>query len=155
MSARLPPRTPEHMERTFWERVSPEPNSGCWLWIGKVDRYGYGMLPAGERREILAHRYAVTSHGRPLPRGLVVDHLCRVRCCVNPQHLDVVSPAENVLRGNGFSAVNKAKSHCKCGRAYDRVHFEEGGNSRRSCRACVCAASARYKAKARERSAVA
>lgn len=80
----------------------------------------------------------------PIPSGMVVDHLCRVRSCVNPDHMEVVSRGENVLRGVGISARNKSKDRCPKGHPYNGV--KKNGN--RFCNTCVQAmARARYAAR--------
>lgn len=88
----------------FWEKVSPEPNSGCWLWTAAVNQYGYGVLGIGSqfdgsRRNVLAHRLALRLFKTDPPEHLDVDHLCRVPSCVNPDHLEIVTHRENVMRG--------------------------------------------------------
>lgn len=75
----------------------------CWVWQRFVNPDGYGIKRRGERA-IGAHRvYYEAKHG-PIPAGLELDHLCRVRCCVNPDHLEPVTKRENILRGDGMGA---------------------------------------------------
>lgn len=99
----------------FMNFVSPEPNSGCWLWVGCVDKVtGYGWF--GYDGEVwAAHRAAYTMFRGEIPTGLHIDHLCRVRCCVNPDHLEPVTCAENIQRG--FSARGPI-THCKRGHEF-------------------------------------
>lgn len=119
----------------FWEKVMPEPNSGCWLWMAASDKHGYGRLGSGSKL-VLAHRFSYELHNGPIPSGLQLDHLCRVPACVNPAHLEPVTPGENVRRGNA-GKYNADKTHCK------RGHPLSGGNLRiettgsRRCRACL------------------
>jgi len=80
----------------FFDKVSPEPNSGCWLWDATGDEKGYGFLKIGNRHH-RAHRVSYQLHKGPIPKGMVVDHLCSVRCCVNPDHLEAVSHRENAV----------------------------------------------------------
>jgi hypothetical protein len=79
-------------------RISPEPNTGCWLWVGNKNDRGYGVVPLeGKIRK--AHRAVYESERGPIPEGLTLDHLCRIRCCVNPDHLEPVTAMENIRRG--------------------------------------------------------
>ena len=74
------------------------PASGCWIWVAQTNRNGYGRHKVrGQLR--MAHRSSYEAHVGPIPPGLVLDHRCRVRCCVNPHHLDPVTVRENTLRG--------------------------------------------------------
>jgi hypothetical protein len=94
--------------RSLRERIElfsiPEPNTGCWLWLGNVNkRSGYGTLGVGQRSRgekctVYAHRASYETYRGPIPERMHIDHLCRVRCCVNPDHLEVVIQAENNRR---------------------------------------------------------
>lgn len=83
----------------FEAKFVPEPNSGCWLWIAALhERAGYGAFRyKGQAR--LAHRVSYEHFRGIIPAGLVLDHLCRTRCCVNPEHLEAVTLLENIRRG--------------------------------------------------------
>jgi hypothetical protein len=83
--------------------MTPEPNTGCWLWTGTVMPAGYGTMKVGGQQR-LAHRVAYEAFIGPVPDGLVLDHLCRVRSCVNPWHLQPVTNRENILRGVGVTS---------------------------------------------------
>jgi len=116
--------------------------SGCWLWTGTVRPDGYGLSMA--RHEVegkLAHRLVYEAIIGPIPPGLDLDHLCRVRRCVGPTHLEPVTTAENVLRGEGFSARNKRKTHCSRGHELSgnnmkMISTPKSQNTRR-CMACA------------------
>ncbi len=84
----------------FWKKVAVEGGSGCWLWTAAKYSNGYGAFyPSGKpRRSALAHRYAYRHLIGEVPDGLDLDHLCRVRNCVNPAHLEPVTRSENLLR---------------------------------------------------------
>jgi hypothetical protein len=101
----------------FWDRAIPEPNSGCWLWSAGTSPLGYGILYFdGSNR--LAHRIAYEMLVGPIPKGLELDHLCRVRCCVNPDHLEPVPHAENVRRSPVVGRVDRGITHCPQGHPY-------------------------------------
>ena len=75
----------------------PEPNTGCWLWLGGLNQKGYPQFKH-QQRTWRAHRFMYERAKGPLPEGLTLDHLCRVRSCVNPDHLEPVTHAENCRR---------------------------------------------------------
>jgi hypothetical protein len=130
-------------------RSMPEPNSGCWLWTGTMFPNGYGMVRNvnARRGAALAHRVSYELHCQPIPDGLVIDHLCRNRCCVNPAHLEPVTFTENCVRGVGLKkghAFQRAKTHCPKGHPYDEAntYWRKGGA--RGCRECGRQRSLRY-----------
>ena len=100
----------------FWRYVSPEPNSGCWLWTGADSGSGYGVISDGDVKKY-AHRISYEMFICPIPTGTEIDHLCRVTFCVNPQHLEAVTHADNVRRGVAGDE-QKAKTHCPSGHEY-------------------------------------
>lgn len=118
----------------FMDRITPEPNSGCWLWMGAINESGYGQW-----RGQMAHRFSYEAIIAPIPDGLTIDHLCRVRCCVNPAHLEPVTMRENVMRGFGPTADNARKTHCKNGHEFTpentRLRVRKG-HTRRECKIC-------------------
>ena len=103
--------------------------SGCWEWQGRLDRYGYGRFSFSkiDRR---AHRISYEEFVGPIPEGLVLDHLCRNRRCINPEHLEPVTNAENMRR----SAV--IQTHCKRGHEFTAENTYLHRNMRH-CRACT------------------
>lgn len=128
----------------FWSKVEPEPNTGCWLWSGSYYVNGYGAFGIG-RGPRLAHRVSYMALAGDIPPRLHLDHLCRVRGCVNPDHLEPVTCRTNLLRGIGPSAIHAQKTHCPRGHEY---HVRADRNAR-GCRTCDAArARARWKSKA-------
>lgn len=122
----------------FHAHYIPEPNTGCWLWDGKLSSKGYGKLHDGNpgNRLLNAHRLAYELLRGPIPDGLQLDHLCRVRSCVNPRHLEPVTNQDNVLRSPiSLATANAKKTHCPKGHAYvpENTIMERG---KRRCRAC-------------------
>lgn len=122
-------------EGRLMECIEPEPNTGCWLWSGCVNEHGYGLIGV-HGRQSRAHRVLFEIFRGAVPDGLVLDHLCRVRCCVNPEHLEPVTNAENLRRGEGISATNARKTHCKHGHPFDEANTYLWRGSVRVCRTC-------------------
>ena len=135
------------MER-FMEKVMPEPNSGCWLWTGGCTGAGYGQL-SFNGKQVAAHRWFYEQFRHPIPDypAGILDHLCRVRCCVNPAHLEVVSNRTNVLRGVGYTAENARKTHCPRGHPYSGKNLYNRANGSRHCRECQYGYSRKYREK--------
>lgn len=94
------------------DNIMPVTESGCWIWTRYCRPDGYGEIVDLRGRKRLLHRLFYEHYRGPIPRGLTLDHLCRVRCCVNPHHLEPVTIGENVLRGESTSAKHRRKTHC-------------------------------------------
>lgn len=123
--------------------------SGCVEWAGGVDARGYGHFYL-DGRTLFAHRVALILAGRGPIDGYVIDHLCRNRRCVRPDHLEAVSDRVNILRGSGPSAAHSVKTHCSQGHPFDEQNTYmrvRNGRLVRGCRACNHAAVARYRAR--------
>lgn len=95
MRRRGPAPTPAIVR--FERRIQPGPG-GCWLWQGRLNHYGYGTFKPTVEVTTYAHRWSYEYHVAAVPEGLELDHLCRVRNCVNPEHLEPVTHAENQRR---------------------------------------------------------
>lgn len=140
----------------------PEPNTGCWLWGGDWDVNGYGKIniidDAGIRRMRKAHLVYYEVTVGPVPAGMELDHKCRVRCCVNPAHMEPVTHEENMLRGlHTVQLLQSTKTHCPAGHPYDEINTKrrtDRGWNARECRACHLIASRAYKARQKERNSI-
>lgn len=120
--------------------------SDCWEWEGGLTPNGYGTLRAGRSSKV-AHRVVFEAICGEIPEGLVLDHLCRNRLCVNPAHLEPVTNRENILRGESFAAINAAKKACDSGHPLDgdNVYEDPKKPGTRACKACRAAAQARHR----------
>lgn len=122
-------------EVRFWRKVDKAGAGGCWLWTSSTRGEGYGKFSGSSVGTDSAHRISYILLVGPIPDGLELDHLCRVRNCVNPDHLEPVTNAENVRRA--FAASPRARpTHCKHGHEFttENTLMEEGGGRR--CRIC-------------------
>ena len=126
--------------------------NGCWIWNGKPTNAGYGLgtyLVNGKWIRIGAHRLSYETFVGKVPKGLVLDHLCRNRMCVNPTHLEAVSQRENVLRSPiSLTAQNTRKTHCPQGHKYDLINTykrKDRLHDNRGCRICRYNAYLKYK----------
>lgn len=115
------------MDQLFWEKV--EKTSTCWLWKASLTN-GYGQLVRNKKRH-LAHRYSYEICCGSIPKGLQLDHLCRVRNCVNPAHLEPVTCGENLRRGE-----RATKTHCKNGHEFSFYNTHLTDRKHRHCRTC-------------------
>ena len=135
---------PDHSEllRRLDAKWIPEPNTGCWLWMGTINPIGYGILNTGiPGATRMAHRWSWTLRVGEIPPGMVLDHRCRVRSCVNPDHLRVVTKAQNTLENSlCWPALNKLKKFCNRGHPFSgenlRLETDKDGYTRRKCRTC-------------------
>lgn len=137
---------PAPLIERFMQKV--EITSGHWLWLNKPTAQGYGQTLLGladsaklfgspARKRVLAHRLSWLLTNGPIPDGLQLDHVCRVKLCVRPElpHLEPVTRRENILRGESPMAVNARKTHCVHGHEYTPENTVIDGMYRR-CRQC-------------------
>lgn len=107
----------------------------CWLGKAVVRRDGYWQFWLNGKH-VYAHRFSYEHHKGSIPDGLDIDHLCRRRHCVNPDHLEAVTTQVNLLRGLTIQAFNAAKTHCKRGHAFDAMNTFRRPDGSRKCRKC-------------------
>ncbi len=135
----------EKLPQRFWDKVSPEPNTGCWFWVGGITGRGYGTVWMHGKNRKVHH----LTNGHP-GAGMHTDHLCRVRSCVNPEHLEVVTPAVNSSRGDCGKHLSD-RTHCPQGHEYSGhnliVRHTPQGYTSRFCRECKNADRRRRRAR--------
>lgn len=124
-------------------------DEGCWIWNAWTNKYGYGRFHFDGTKQYV-HRIAYKVLIGPIPDGLVLDHLCRVRNCCNPQHLEPVTNAENSQRGINY---NRDKTHCPQGHEYSventYTYIRKTGNVNRKCRTCMNGCNKEYQQRMR------
>lgn len=122
--------------------------SPCWIWTHSKSKSGYGIFQITRKEfiESVAHRAAYILLVGKIPDGVELDHRCRQRDCVNPEHLELVTHQVNVLRGDTFAATNAAKTHCPRGHAYseENTYVHRG---QRHCKTCKRIHRAKHNAK--------
>lgn len=113
----------------------PEPNSGCWLWLGAATAGGYGNYWY-EGRCRRAHSVLYILNKGPIPDGLILDHLCRNPACVNPDHLEAVTNRKNIMRGNASGARATRTGYCCHGHRLTGENVRHRPDGKRACRTC-------------------
>lgn len=121
---------PRGFPRDLWIWLNTEINGSCWLWLGGK-RNGYGRINWQKGSIKSVHRVSYELLRGSVPEGLVLDHLCRNRACINPSHLEPVTQQENVLRGEGLTAHRARQSVCIRGHPLMEVKI------RRRCKICM------------------
>ena len=110
-------------------------DDGCWEWRGWHNKKGYAQVSI-KGKKLAAHRVVYELLVGPIPDGLFIDHLCRNRGCVRPDHLEPVTTRENLMRGTTHAARLAARTHCGQGHPFDEDNtlFRKDGSRR--CRQC-------------------
>lgn len=134
---RVPP------EDRFHDKYAVNPTTGCWEWTAHINNRGYGTIghtiETGRTVSMYAHRLSYEMHIGPIPVGLVIDHLCSNRRCVNPEHLQAVTHRVNILRGAAPTIATFWSGRCK--RGHDLTDpasvYTRPDNGRKMCRECI------------------
>ena len=143
MSARIK-NVQAHVDRL----CIPEPNSGCFIWLGRLSPTGYGLVSRLVGYEdTLAHRLSYVLTRGAIPENKQIDHLCRNRLCVNPEHLEAVSQRTNILRGVGPTSINSKKTHCEHGHEFTSENTIVKRSGTRNCRQCCYSANKKWNAR--------
>ncbi len=144
------------LPQRFQDKIQPEPTSGCWLWLGAVTSTGYGnvmLMKGGKKTYHKAHRAVYEFLEGPIPEGLVLDHTCCNKVCVNPSHLRPCTQQENLLAPYSVAscATYARRTHCDRGHPLSGENlttFKARGRDTRRCLTCTSGTTRRYKQKA-------
>lgn len=114
----------------------------CWNWNGSMYANGYGKIG---KAGYMAHRVAYELTKGSVPEDMALDHLCRNRKCINPDHLEIVTLVENVMRGESQHAKNAKKTHCINGHEFNEANtYKRRDRNTRECIACRNVTNSRY-----------
>lgn len=136
------PTSPALRRERFWAKVDKSAGpDGCWLWTACIDHTGYGCFTVF-KRHVAAHRFSYEETVGPITDGLVIDHLCRTRACVNPRHLEPVTFRENCMRGVAPNVIAARTMICRQGHDMSAprgfiVKRRTNGTVSRRCRVCA------------------
>jgi HNH endonuclease len=125
------------LKDNFLKKVRFNEDSFCWEWIGSKDWFGYGKMII-ELKSYYAHRISYEIFNGKIGDNLVIDHLCKNKSCLNPEHLEATSRAENTRRGTGFAGKNRQKEFCPKGHKLDKENLNSWDLKRgkRGCEEC-------------------
>jgi hypothetical protein len=128
----------ENQLENFFKKVNKTPGS-CWIWTGCINQNGYGLVRLN-KKTCSTHRILYEYYKGPIPEGLDIDHLCRVRNCVNPGHLEAVTTRVNILRGETIPSKHLSKTHCANGHPFTKENTynrpNKSGFVGRRCKTC-------------------
>ncbi len=120
----------------FEEKILLIPFNECWEWGGNKYPNGYGRFTIKSKGR-LAHRISYGLYTGEIPDGLVLDHLCRNKGCVNPKHLEPVTSRENLLRSEiTMASMARKKTHCYKGHEFSKENTSKYSNGSRRCKQC-------------------
>lgn len=127
-------RAPADLRERLLSKITIDA-SGCWLWPSRKDRKGYGGITVGSRIDgsMTSRRVHIVAHEvfvGPIPKGLTIDHICEVKLCINPAHLELVTNAENKRRGGD------RMTHCRRGHVRNALNTYVRKDGHRQCRVC-------------------
>ena len=128
----------------FWEKCErPDAQGACWIWRCQLNDDGYGVFKV-DGTYVRAYRYAYERLRGEVPEGMELDHQCRRRECVNPFHLEAVTHAENIRRGDA-GAHNRIKTHCRHGHEFSAENTRIDKQGRRICKPCMRSHQKRFR----------
>lgn len=136
------------LPKRFVSKFVVNKKSGCWVWQASK-RDGYGRYHH-DNKWTQAHRYAYEKLCGEIPPNLQIDHICRNRACVNPNHMEIVTQQENIRRGKSPFIINSQRTHCINGHEFNTENTIIDANGYRRCRACHRKRALRYSRKIRQ-----